>query len=1116
MRRRLFAAVSLTALLSAPALAQDATIDEEVTTPVDTATADDGAPANLIIGANGRVRLTNAAGPAVRVNSDNDLTTNSGSVIEIIDQDAAGNDVRLDGAVGVQVDPGVTSDITHGGSINLLDSYQATASQTADPDGDQIDTDGDGVVDSPDTEADGAFADDLNKIGMLIGELDGNYAPVADQAGVTGSVDLQSTSGITVEGQDSYGLRVAASLTGDLLANGQINVTGENSAAISVEADIGGDIEISQASVVSPGGEGVAIRGDVAGGLRFEGLIRVTGYRTDSRLVESVMALFDDGDDNLDSGSAVIVAGNIVDDGVFLAQTSDIRHSSGSGAAVDIGAGGETLTIGTVTVPDDYDQTTNNADDDDQPDTYTHAIVNRGSVRGEGVFDGKNSTAFLIAGQDDNGLVRAVILAGDGMRNEGVITATAFDGRAIGLRMGEGAEAEAISNTGTIQGFGVIGYEADGFADTAPPPFNRYRLARAYGLVLDQGSAIRQILNEGGQIIASVQDGVITDGATAIQVDTDSVEQILNEGLIAARILAPAPDGVDATDPNLVAVDARNHGAGLTITQQQGVDTEGNPTTNTVAIEGDVLFGGGDDTLELLAGTMNGDVAFGAGADRLIINGAELNGAIGDSDANLMVDVTNGRIILTGADSLALTDATFNDGGVLEIQIDTANRTGAFVDASGGVTFAQGSDLSVSLSGLIENVQDFTLVTADSLSIADPELLTATDAPFLYNAEVRTADNDPNTLVLNLTRKTADELGMNANEAAAYDEAFATLTAVSSLGDAFAAVRTADEFFSAYNQLLPEYAASAIQFALASNDAAAGALSTRLRNARLSPDELAGIWIQEFGYFADRSSTAFGPGYRGQGVGVAMGIDRPMGPFYAVGFHLVGAASEVEEIDGFDDPMVALSGQLGGYAAIDLGGVDISGSVGLGYDHFETERNIIIDSFSTVNTAEWSGWHVSAAAQAGRDFELGAWTVRPQASMTWLSLFESGYSEQNEDPALAALALIVDDRESSVLTAGATLGVARRFGTDISWWAPSLRVGYRGELIGESTDTVARFGENGSPFTLQSQTLPGSGILAGFGLSAGSQYTTFTFAYDADVRDEFVRHVARLVVRLTF
>jgi uncharacterized protein with beta-barrel porin domain len=88
--------------------------------------------------------------------------------------------------------------------------------------------------------------------------------------------------------------------------------------------------------------------------------------------------------------------------------------------------------------------------------------------------------------------------------------------------------------------------------------------------------------------------------------------------------------------------------------------------------------------------------------------------------------------------------------------------------------------------------------------------------------------------VISLVAQNGGRAGMNANEAAAYDEAFAMMTAIDSVGNAFAAIRTADEFFGAYNQLLPEYAASAIQFALASNDAAAGALSTRLRNARLS------------------------------------------------------------------------------------------------------------------------------------------------------------------------------------------------------------------------------------------------------------------------------------------
>ncbi len=1105
MRRQLFAAVSLTALLSAPGLAQEVTVDDERTEPVDTATADNGNAANLVIGGNGRVTLNRVAGPAVHVNSDNTLTTEATSEITITDTDADGNDTRLDGAVGIQVDPGLTTDITHGGSLEMLDSYTPEA---ADDDEDLIDTDDDGNPDSPDNETDGPFADDRNKTGMLIGQVDGNYDPVTGQAGITGNINIQSAADIRVEGQNSYGLRIVTDVDGELLHNGIISMTGEDSRGLSVEADISGDVEISRVNTVSPGGNGVALEGDIGGGLRFDGAINVSGYRTSTRTIEELISLFDDGDDNLDSGSAVVIAGNIVD-GVFIASTADIRQFSGAGAAVEIGRAGETINIGTATVPDNFDQPETLQDEDEDPDAYDYAIVNRGAVSANGVFDGKSTTGFLIAGRDENNDRKAVILEGDGFRNNGTITALAYDAQATAMHIGEGAEATSISNIGQIEGRALIGYSDDGFADTA------FRTGQAFGLVLDEGSAIQQILNEGGDIIATVQDGTLSASATAILINSDGTTRIENQGRIIART-SDAPADIDSTTAELIAIDARNQTVGLTILQEDLLDADGEPTGFSPTIEGDILFGSGDDTLDLQTGSVNGDVSFGDGADRLVINGAELNGEISDSDANLTIDVTNGRIILTGESSVGVTSAAFHDGGVLEIRIDTADRTGAFINASGDISFASGSDLSVSLGGLIEDVRDFTLISANTLSIDDATILEATEAPFLYNAEIRAAEGDPNTLVLSLSRKTAGELGMNANEAAAYDEAFAAMTSIDELGNAFAAVRSADDFFGAYNQLLPEYAASAIQFALASNDAAAGALSERLRNARIAPDELAGVWVQEFGYFADRNATSFGPGYRGEGVGLAIGIDRPVGPFYAVGVHLVGAASEVEEIDGFDEPMVAISGQFGTYAALDLGGLDVSGSFGVGYDYFETERNILIDSFSAVNTAEWSGWHLTASAQAGRDFQMGNWTLRPEANLTWLTLFESGYSEQSQDSAFDGLALIVDDRESSVLTAGGTITLGRRFGTDLSWWSPHVRIGYRGELLNERMDTIAQFGEDGSPFTLRSQALPGSGVLGGFGLSAGSQYTTFTFAYDADVRDDFIRHVARLVVRLTF
>ncbi|MGX6647943.1 autotransporter outer membrane beta-barrel domain-containing protein [Maricaulaceae bacterium MS644] len=1120
MRRSLLAAASIAALATSQSWAQTATeINEEVNAPVDTATTNGGAPGDIVIGASGRVILDGAGGqtgPAVLINSNNSLEIVSGAQVEITDTDANGDDTDLNGAVGVQMNSGVTGEFTNNGRIALQDSYIATDSGTDNID----DYDGDGQEDDPDGEADGPFATDRNKTGLLIGEVDGNFAPVAGQGPVTGNVTNSASGRIDVAGQDSYGIRVVTGLSGDLINDGVVSIRGERSTGISVEADIGGDVQISAITATAPGGQGAVLNGDIGGGLRLTGAISVNGYRIPQRVSEELFRLLDSGDDDIDAGSAVVIGGS-VRDGVFVSGRGAINQTSSGAPAVVIGSGGQTINLGEVELPDDFNE--DRTDDDTDPDRLGYSVVNEGSITSSGIYDGRDNTAFLIGGFDSQGLLRTVILEAGGVLNSGSIAAIAYDGAATALRFGQGVTAAPgeeieVVNTGNITASGVLGFEDDGFGavDNPGTPGNEadYGTGQAFGLVLDSGSQIRRILNTEGTIIARVVGG--GQSATAIKVDSNAVETIENNSVISAITQNLVDEWADGSAPiELIAIDARNHDGGLRVVQNQELDEDGEPVRE-VSIRGDVLFGSGADTLELNGGTMTGDVRFGEGADRLVINGGSLSGSISDSGGDLVVDVSNGTLVLTGSDALNLTEANFGDGGVLELQVDTTARAAAFLNASGAVRFTSGADLSVSLANLVGESAQIAILTAGDLDIADEAILDTTESPFLYDATLARDAADPNSLVLTLRRKTAAEVGLDESRAAAYDEALAAFESVEALGAAFAGVRTQQDFFSAYNQLLPEYASSAIQFALASNDAAAGALSVRLANARLAPDDLAGVWAQEFGYYADRSANAFGPGYRGQGVGIAVGLDRPMGPFYAVGFNVLGSASEVEEIDGFDEPMVALTGQIGTYAGLDLGGVDVSGAVALGYDFFESERNILVGEFASTNTAEWSGWHISASAKAGRDFTFNRWIVRPETSLTYLSLFESGYTETVSDPSNDPLALIVDDRESAALLGAATLTVSRRFGGDLSWWAPSVNVGYRGDFLSDEGETTAQFGETGSPFTLRSSSLSGSGVLLGFGLSAGSNYSTFSFAYDADLRDDFVRHVARLVIRLTF
>ncbi|MGY6533310.1 autotransporter outer membrane beta-barrel domain-containing protein [Glycocaulis sp.] len=1075
MRRRLLAAASVFVLASAPALA-DEEISDERTSPVRTSESGD-----IVITSSGRVTLTGNPGPAVVVDSDNTLETRAGSQINVDDQD---------NAIGVHLQGGRNGGLVHRGIINLRDE----------------DVRGNAPLD----EHIDSLTDETGKTGLLIGTEGG--------AAFTGDVTLETGSNISVAGQDSYGVHVASGQIGNLTFGGSVSLAGENSVGVAINGPIEGDVNFRSGSAVQTAGAGssaVEVNADIDGSLRIAGTVRANGFRISERAAQSVFEQLADRDlaageiaeNTRLGGSAVVIAGSIRD-GVFIvgpqvggAAGGGIT-ATGSAPALQIrpgeGANGD-ITLGEVVYEEpDTDE------DAEEGDMVTNergfGFVNDGTIRSDGVFDGVDSLAVLIAGRDEAGTIHAVVLAESGMENTGFITSQAYDAHSEALRIGDGAQMATVTNSGDITASVLRGYEDDGFGD------NQFGEGTAIGLHIAAGADVGSIINSGIIRARISQDGV---RATAILVASDALQEISNTGVISALIQNRASDA----DPQLIAIDASALTSGLVI-RQELADGE---TPTAPSISGDILLGDGDDVIELLAGSINGNIAFGAGADQFIIRNADFTGGIDSGDGQLTIDVEEGSLTVGLNEQINITSARFGEGGTLNLVLGAASASNDTLVASGSISFEAGSELVVSLSELIGTGRTFQVLSAGTLTIAEDDvILEAVDTPFLYNASLERAPGDDNALVLSLTRKTADEIGLDSNRAAVYDAAVSLFEDVSSLGNAIASIRDADSFYRAYDQLLPEYAASAIQFALAAHDAAAGALSTRLRNARLSPDQLAGMWIQEFGYFADRAETTFGPGYRGHGVGLAVGLDRPWGPFYAVGVTMAGAASEIEQVGLPHEPMTALMGQFSAYAAADLGTVDASISASIGIDRFETNRLISIGNFGGNTTASWSGWHYSIAAQAGRDFEMGNWVVRPELALTWLSINEDGFNEVAQGSTPEELALFVDSRTTSALTGGATLTAGRMFRRAGSWWLPYARVGYRGDFSGNSTTTTARFGENGTPFTLRASEMPSAGLLAGFGLSAGSEYTTFTFAYDADMRDDYISHVLRLVLRMNF
>ena len=113
MRIKLAAAVALAPLMIASGATAQVVINNERTTPIATATANNGSPSAIQIANGGVIRLT--SGTAVTINSSHGLTIASGGRIVI--ENAA------DGTTGFKIQGGNAADVSNSGQITVTDNH---------------------------------------------------------------------------------------------------------------------------------------------------------------------------------------------------------------------------------------------------------------------------------------------------------------------------------------------------------------------------------------------------------------------------------------------------------------------------------------------------------------------------------------------------------------------------------------------------------------------------------------------------------------------------------------------------------------------------------------------------------------------------------------------------------------------------------------------------------------------------------------------------------------------------------------------------------------------------------------------------------------------------------
>ena len=1023
--RHLLACTAIAPVLAALTMADAAaetTIGTATTTAVRTATVANGAADDITISTAGSITLT--GGTAVTVDSNHRLSNAGGITI---------NDA--DNVTGVLIVPGTTGDITNSGTITLMENYTGT------------DSDNDGDLDGP-------FARGTNKKGIWV------------QSGAAHSGAITHSGTISIEGNQSGGIRLDGTLNGNLSTSGTINVIGSDSQGVLANT-VNGNVTLRGATtVIGQSSIGAALLGDINGALKIQGGVTSTGYRSITRPGD-VSRL--DADDLLQGGSAVVIAGNVTGGIIFdvpptnqSTTDADVDRDGlpdategsaavvtyGSAAAVQVGAANRATTIGAVAAGD----------------TGYGLIVN-GGIAGYGVYDGVNASGLVIGGLGGN------VSIARGVQVRGTVAAVSYDSNATAMRIGSGASANAIEISGTVA---AAGSARDG------------TIAR--GLVIDAGASVGSIAVSG----AVTATGASTErgAATAILDSSGGVSSLSNTGRISAS---------GGRAGSSIAIDLSANGGGVTLTQAAA-----SATATAPSIVGDIRLGSGNDVLTASAGAINGSISLGAGNDSIALSGASsltgnvafgtgtnsltladtaraagamdfgggagtltlggtssLSGTIANG-GNVAVVLNGGTLSAANTGAVSIGSLTANGASTLGVTIDGNTGASTVYNVAGAASFASGSQVRVNLTTVGESAGDYVIVRAGSLN-GSPALAASTLLPYMFRGDVA-SNAAAGTVTLSIAAKTVAELGLSGSNARAYSAIFDALDNDAQIATAYLAVADGSALNANLRQMLPDHAGGTFEAVTSGSRATARILSDPNGVYRTSDGRL-GFWLQQVAFGSAKSvgSTA---SYDITGWGAGGGLEylSDIGAFggsfaYIHGSDSGGSSNNTVDSDQFE-AAAHWRGQWGPLLAF--------ARLSAAHITFDGTRNFASGDVVRTANGNWNGNLYSATAGASYQFQMGRFGLRPAVGVDYYRLKEDGYSETGGGDAIN---LTVLGRTSDELTANGTVTAGYDFGSlnkEDGWLRLELEGGRRQIVGGSLGDTTASFA-GGDRFTLVSE-----------------------------------------------
>lgn len=940
-----------------------------------------------------------------------------------------------------------------------------------------------------------------------------NFGILVSGAGsLTGDITVESSSVISIDGTGSSVIRIDAPMFGNVQLDGTVNLFGVENTGILVRGPISGTVLHSGSML---GGNqnvvGIAIYGNVGDGVVNQGTIGIGGEATRDNNGDPVAPLI---------GKAGIlvasdVTGGVLNDRLIVEDdpdTPDVDESTqsfngsitakGGGNAILITAvqedgSGADVAIGAVSGSNNF------------------GVVNRGFLQASTDFIDVDAVAVRIEGAEIDSTTYTTTLE-NGFFNSGEMSALSFDAEATGLVIGDHAIVPKIVNSGTISAQSdrsLSDEDGDGVFEATGQGGD------AIGILIEESGSVDRIENSG--LIRAIAVGGDVDAIGVLDLSGE-VTEFINSGEISVQI----PDNTLGQE---IAVDLSRAAAGVTF-------------LNSGDITGKVLLGSGADNVTFTGGTMAGDLDFNGGGGALLLQGGSVFSGQLLNASGVGVALTGSTLDITlGEPTINLSSLTADNGSTLKWRISGSDGRVTTVDVAGPVTIASGAKIETRFDSFAFDDQNFEIIVADDLTLEGGlDGIELIGGSILFRSVFAEVQGVRDRLELQLVRRSAEEIGLNANQSSLYEASLGALRSDLEFGAAVANVETLDELQGVFNQMLPDNVSGATrEAAIISQNLGLGAIDRRLQSLRAlraanrkildteDPQRRSNqnldldftrpawsIWGQEFVHLHDRKGSVEHGGYDGFTVGFGMGADRPMLGLDAVGISFVQLFSEFkDDLRTSGERIFLSSSQVAGYLSLNAGGFFIDAVGGAAYNNYDDKRRVQIGELLRGINGSWTGYQINGSASTGYRMNLGPFGLTASTNIAYVDLHENGYTETGGG---SGVDLVVEDRDTTSLRWNAGIAVDGIIVGDPITFIPRLKAGVTREFETDPTQMDVSFLSTGDAFTLFTPMLDKNHYNAGFGLGFSFGAALVSIDYDADWSTKTFSHIGAVNFRIRF